>query len=1574
MNEPPKINGSIDTIMEALLSADPTQLNNSFVLKTIFGPDYQIPEITDVDPEVEIQKETEIFETAINAMVESLKPKPLSIPIEKVEDLSCKMQGDELYSEILKQIYEKKNPGKTLSGFTNSKQAERKIATDSPDILQEIKEEIFDNISPSVLGKPFNYANKKSRTVNVLGLPISFDIIMSGNQPVHFSLKSSGKSASEASREIKEILSKRKSGRKPCENEDTNEGELPDDVSIYPDDLEAQEREFSDLDSDYPDSGRDFTIDEPPLIDERDCDPPYPQDPLTGEPLFNIEDLERIKEETCVEPVDFPTREKEASPITLPEVDIIGQIDQCLDQVSNKQKELINNVDLLSRFIKLEQQVEEIHIHYRIIDRYYEDLFLEWNKYKQGNPLSVFNSSSIFNYISSLNSFSVRFKGTLENANRTVNFTFSYPTLRQDDVPYEEVDEPQMPNLSGGISQATNKVIKVDKKKIKIGQEYKQDGVLFGRPNNFFDGVNKALNFIHTGAGGISEIADFYDFAGDVQGSSKSKSQIISEIQSKRGFLYGQLIEKSALPWLFFTPEERGDNDARDPSKLKPSSFNPDGEPNSNFLDFWGNYKSKWDERYQQTYNALIEPRINSIISSGRSAAALCVSIASLAISGAEEPEDFDLTQYIQSRRNSIRSKMNEVEDLLIFIGTKINELNNATSPEKLKNDFNVSCSGGAPAPGGQAPAPFPRRSPSCPPPCCGPAGSDFQKDNYLQSSSGSSDCPTIYQVCWWKEFCKKATLLGLLPYPNGIPPVEDVNFFLTPGPSVRFGFRYWPVGYIPPAFIPISPAVNPIDGLPYLRIPLPMIWTIIDPIVIPLPFGLGILVIFIPFIGGFMPTPLVYLKENLFGTSLFLTGIRGPRFIPRKSDPKIKDILQKLKEKITHGIPDKLIPLPGFGKEILDTPKNIMGEMNSNINKIMDRVEPLKNTSILNGAQEKEKEIKNLIDQNQKEYKKRAALYDDEKPIDKIPQEEIDQIINARKDALSKTIKEFFDKKMPSPRDIYFPKDKDKLKFGIPSALNFKANRENIAKDLSPTECPKFVNLRSEMKSVLREMRIGLNPLLYPINRNLTNSNSVLILFPGDPQQMSRDEFISLVAQVKTQMAVTSHKIMKGNKKSISKRLREGAFSLVSSANYTGIFNFPEFKITDGAPGTLKFKTFPDPQLEAMYLRIMAGVAGIELERNDFAEYTRNITPELTTIISSIPGAVENNAQEILNIPSSAVVMRVKDFKKLLAKKMGLGKATKNNPIAVEKAVKEPTNQNIITATIPILSPKDIIDREEPLISKYPHPQGLFGCLEPACISYGTAFMMFEFPQVFPPKQDQISQTLLAGGIPRITIPGSVIKSFLSSFIEEFVENSIETIMPEINDIDSPKFMNLNSQDIVKITRKILNKATDPNGAIPSFLSATQIPVIPPARPTGIAEMAVMSLGAPPPARLPLSLLWKNWMGSPKIPLADMIINPVIEVASKILSYIPWPIIPLLGRHVINLLSPIALSDDLPDWKRLSLKNAYFVVYLDEFLRSAADVSGLFKFCFGTADPVYPIPELPSELQKAFNEDYKKF
>ena len=178
--------------------------------------------------------------------------------------------------------------------------------------------------------------------------------------------------------------------------------------------------------------------------------------------------------------------------------------------------------------------------------------------------------------------------------------------------------------------------------------------------------------------------------------------------------------------------------------------------------------------------------------------------------------------QYLSENMRT-KKKIEQIEEIILYAAQKRTEIEESLKPENIEKSFSdVKCSGGQTNPDDPD---------NCPPVCCGEPGSDFKTDNYLLSLPPSSDCPTMFQKCWWKQFSKDLTKVGLLPYPNGLPPIEDAKYFLTQGPSIRLGLKYWPVGYLPPSFIPI-PIPNPIDGQPFIRIPLPMIWTIINPIV----------------------------------------------------------------------------------------------------------------------------------------------------------------------------------------------------------------------------------------------------------------------------------------------------------------------------------------------------------------------------------------------------------------------------------------------------------------------------------------------------------------------------------------------------------------------------------------------------------------------------------------------------------------------------------------------------------------------------------------------------------------------
>ena len=1171
-----------------------------------------------------------------------------------------------------------------------------------------------------------------------------------------------------------------------------------------------------------------------------------------------------------------------------------------VDSLSTKLDKTINYSDLENAFIPSTTTSSDVY------QQGETNLDISERVFK--SPLLNFGTDNTYNsygyeFLKKIKDFSVRFnKVDFNKKIGELQFDLSFMSDYGSPLPYKKVKKPAGISFQNSSKDPLEEVNEPDGEKIKIGNEYAGNGGLLKdtTPSYLKSYQFLKINNLKTGT---PDVARFYDFIETIIKKNDSKSAIIEKIVKDRGILYGQLIEKSASPWLFFTQEERGDNDSRDPSKVRPSSFTAEGEPNQAFTDFWGNFKPKWDAKYQQNKKQYIDPALEDLKTEARKAGEGL---------GKTLPTGDVIGVRIFENYFDVKQKYEQIQDTILYVAQKSAEIEKSLTPDSVGKSFSdVKCAGG-----GSNDADDPE---NCPPVCCGPPGSDFKSSNYLMSSPPSSDCPTMFQKCWWKQFCKDITKVGLLPYPNGLPPIEDSTYFLAAGPSVRLGLKYWPVGYLPPAFIPI-PFPNPIDGQPYIRVPLPMIWTTIPPIVIPLPLNLGILVIFIPLIGGFMPTPLVYLKEFITGSSLFLTGIRGPRFIPRKSDPQLKDPLEKIKQALTFGIPDKLIPFPGFGKDNLDSPDRILSDIQANLTKILDNVPPPGNTQALRNLQQKEKDVKEKRREKKKEYDKKAALLDLPDPNFQDENDELKAIVKQRKDVLKTLINDYLDKGIPNPKSIYFPKDKDKLKIDIPGIIKSLRILKEMKANFVPIKCGGYINFKDEMREVLKLMKIICPPQYFFENRDVSNINKIFLRIKKDPRLMDKDEFSDLVKGVKSTAVVITNIILRGNKFSVVKKMRKGSFSIIEECDYQGNFLFPPIKITNSAPKALKFIKLKNPIIEAIYLRLMEGMVKAEYTREDFAKYVRYEGEDPVLII------------------------RVKDLKKLVAKKLGLSRRG-------------------------AFDPERPLDREEPLISKFPHPEGPLCCLEALNGGFGNAISAFELPTVFPPKQDQITQTPGLGGIIQVTIPGGVVKTFIKKSIGTLLDNGLlEKMIPEINDPESSKFINLEPSDIQKIVRNMVRDVVDPNSPnIPDFLSIAKIPILPLARPTDMVEQALIGLGAPPPARIVYSLFWKYFKSLPKTPLSDKITLPTIEVASNILSKIPWPLAVLLGRNVVNIINPLVMSDDHPVWRRMSLKNVYYVVYIDEFLRSAADVSGLFKFFLGAGDPVYPIPELPSELKKAF-------
>ena len=1128
---------------------------------------------------------------------------------------------------------------------------------------------------------------------------------------------------------------------------------------------------------------------------------------------------------------------------------------------------------------------------------------------------STIYDSDGYDFVNALKKFSARYDINFSTIEGELKIKMSFPTDYGNPLPYVETAKTSKVSLKGS-TEGTENVSEPDPQKIRLGNEYAGNGgLLSGQTPQYLKSYQAiTIDNIKTGS---NDVSDFYGYVDKVINTNQSKQSIIDEIVVKRGILYGHLIEKSSSNWLFFDVGERGDNDSRDPSKVRPGSFTDDGEPNPVFVDFYSDFKPKWDSKYIQNKKTYIDPALSDLIKKAKEAGTSLGKV--LSTRDAVGVRIFE--NYLDVKR-----KYEQIKETILLASQKAGEINDTITPEGIEKRFSdIKCSLGEQenATGAGDGADPEEDKENCPPICCGKPGADFSRGgNYLTSSPPSSDCPTFFQRCWWKQFCKDVTKVGLLPYPNGLPPIEDYKFFLAGGPSVRLGLKYWPVGYLPPAFIPI-PVPNPVDGSFYIRIPLPMIWTIIKPILIPLPFNLGLMVIFIPFIGGFMPTPLVYIKEFITGSSFFLTGLRGPRFIPRKSDPKIKDPFEKIKQMLSYGVPDKLINLPGFGLDNLDSKERVLGDLKGNLSKIMDSIPAPGNFQGIRDIQQKEKDLRNSIASKEREYKNSSALLDLPKPNLQPELDQLTNLVSEKKEILINTIKEYLFNNVPEPKTIYFPKDKNKLKIDIPGIIRSIRILKEMKSGLVPIKCPDFINFKEEMREVLKFIKMVCPPIYFEENFEVANSSKIFLRKQGDPRNMSEDEFNDLVRPIRRTCLIITAVILWGNRFSVNKKIRDGVFSIIEKGDYTGRFKFPAVKITNSAPIQLKFLRKRDPEIQAMRRRILIGLSQVEFTVDDFIKYVR-YNPD----------------------SSPMVVIRVKDLKKILSRKLGLSNILPTDPVRP-------------------------LDSEEPLISRYPYPKGPLACLESLNGGFGNAVAAFEMPVQFPLKQDQYLQIPGLGGIIQVKIKGKDIKKLLIDLLDKNLSNGgIDLIFPEINDITSPKFLNLNPVDLQKISKTLVTGLIDPSSPnLPSIFKVLNIKAFPPSRPTDIIEQALIGLGAPPAGRMGYGLFWEYYKGLPKTPLSDLIVFPKLKASSEIVSKLPWPLTVLLGRNVLNLLNPIVMNDDHPVWRRMSLRNSYYVVYIDEFLRSAADVSGLFKFFLGSlTDPVYPIKELPSELKKAFN------
>jgi len=1373
---------------------------------------------------------------------DSIKPVPLILNDDDINDLLCSYSGEELANRMFwiilgRQGYLNKiteTPDFTTNRAFDNFLIKKGLETE----LNSAKEMVSDNLDLDGIGIKFSGSNRKVRIFNIGPFKFEIHVITNKGIPLFFHVAPS-------KLDLKSIIDKIKDRLTPslgkCKQATIDENAMLQSLQDLLD-RDAENKNLNNLDD---------------IVDEVFCEPSIPINPETGEPLFTEEDLKSFIQNIC-----DPEPETPEAPVA-PEVNIEDTtkcINQTLAQAKGIFKDIRSNNELKSRNEKAEKELEELLYHYTIIQNFYNGLSSAYDqkiKNKKKIDAKLWNSLTIkaksLSFVNSLKSFSTRFNGSDVSLSGYIgiNFSISYSIGLGKTIQYETIKSDSTSELLSDTYQS------VDITKVQLGMEFSKDGIL-GSGSTLF--LKSYKNFITIKDENPKTKTDFFSFVSDVQNSNKPKDAILKSIEDDHGFLYSNLLESSASPWLFFTPAERGDNDARKTEELKPISTDKEGHPNKEFSSFWGDYKTAWNKKYTEKKKD-VDSKINEIKKISDSFIDNLTDYYIVLGSGLG-----DTSKGLKEISDGVDQRVNQIKDLLMSVGESIQVLEQKNSSDSLSaRAASIKC--GPDNPGVKV---------QCPSDCCGSAGSLLDGGRGPCANHGSVDCPTFYTKCYWKEFSKKANNVGLLPMLNGVPPIENPALFLP-----NLGMKYWPVGYLPPSFIPLPPPiVNPLDGLPFIRIPMPMVWTKVDPVVIPLPIGL--MVIFIPFIGGFMPSPLVFFHDFLTGTSIFLLGMRGFRFVPRKSDPTIPDPLENYKKFLSSGIPNYLFSFGTIGGGNIDSPARLLQEVLSNVEKQLTNVQKNVDFSKIQKVQDAIAKKKKDLESQALELKRNRAIEGSEAYNEKKKQlDSVSKSFNDLKEsAIKETIKEHLKNSIDLP-DMVFPKNSKNLIAEIPSPI--KAIQDiNTKKKLGTIPEVPVINLHSRILSKIDGIKIPEDPIFSDKNKRLSADSKIVASFDNKLSDISKNE----------------KDLQKMN-------------SLVSKTvgNY---LNSKDSPLSSKSLLSFKPNLNPIPKIGGESIAEVGSLKEIP-------------NPVVDSLKSHLTKSISLNSKDLSNlIKNTAIgenkILRQKDLKLIV--KNTMNKSLSSFPVDLKKfSIPNPASAAGIA--------KDL--------------KGFSSSLE--------------IPAFPPKKSGNPGMPLGIGGIPQIPIPGKVISNFLVEGMNPIVDSiDVNKILP--GGLDS--FQDLTADDIKSMSKNIATNFTK-NAKIPAIENIPSIPLT--ARPQDFTELTMSFMPVHPFSDIAFTLLWTKYKMVPKVPIPSSIIKPIQEIQNSLIYNIPWPVAAMMGRNVLDIINPLYNRDDIPRWDRMSLKNPFFVVFLDEFLRSAADISGGFKFFLGAGKLFYPLPDLEINL-----------
>lgn len=802
--------------------------------------------------------------------------------------------------------------------------------------------------------------------------------------------------------------------------------------------------------------------------------------------------------------------------------------------------------------------------------------------------------------------------------------------------------------------------------------------------------------------------------------------------------------------------------------------------------------------------------------------------------------------------------------------------------------------------------------------------------DPFFKSLGGADPTmPNFSQFCYWKEFTKLVNSQGLFPIPNN--------------PST---LRYWPVGLIIP-----TPAT-------IIKIPLPMIW--IPLVVVATP--LGVLVTFLN-INGIFISPIVFFmsasgyKQHLitikgsskkFGSDEDTEHIKSNIQIPlniaagldisksggssdgltEKEKARIKILEEKKRKseeegdtvrvhkanKEINGIKkqaaDRKKPRTVKMKDAADSEENAIDMVAKIKKKIFKNMDDIGKPSPRRINKLKEKSI--ARENKLKAEKLEAMEAGDTERVKKINKKlKSDGLtIKEKKEAYTNDLLDYYNKIIfPS---VTLPKQTDKIN---PKEKGTDASKD-IAKEMASSNDIEFAsNHSTKLKTI-----IGVNIAKHKDEIEKEGPDSELSIDNDDKK-------------IRKSMKKMLNKVKDKSKGKGSKPIDSGEATAELIDADSNVEKQTDLTSKKKAKKDLqnKQKSLSDKlrddktkQLLSMTPAVIAGFAEVNVQIDPYAPCCPKDNLSIGYVI---PLAIDIAIDQGISILADAIDnMSIDKMKSMFGGKKSI--SSRDMRLALHSLA-----HSVIPNSLSIPKPEINLKSATAMFS------GILG---------GLAIPQVSLPP--PLSTNQLGS--------KININLSIVKPIIENALIKYLNDNLLT--KNSQSLDS-SFMTSNPNDIKSFMKTFIDSMSDEiTSVLSTYYSVINSPLIKNGNGLNLNSLESTVFNVPPFGPTAKSLFIAK--GKRKLSLkkssSQFIINEdALKIASGIMITTLSPIVsnPVAGLMVagagvtnsldsIRKLHPILSADDIPPWERLTAKNILLLIFLDEFISTAADQVGFFR------------------------------